>query len=245
MASQSVTIALEGTPTVAEFVVAVGNWQKLLDAIARDEGVSIQWVVEALDTSSAVVTARGETNDLPALERATVAYLDVAREVATGRTPAQYASEVRGLISILNGRVHSLKFETADGDITIAQRGAEPVEVATPAAYGAVEGRVQTLIGRGRLRFVLYDRLFDKAVSCYLTPGQEDIMRNAWGRIATVEGLVTRDANTGRPLTVRQVTRVTPRDDIPSNSWRRARGTLTGLGDEPAEATIRRLRDTQ
>jgi hypothetical protein len=33
-------------------------------------------------------------------------------------------------------------------------------------------------------------------------------MRDAWGRVVVVEGLVTRDAETGRPLEIRQVKNV-------------------------------------
>lgn len=82
----------------------------------------------------------------------------------------------------------------------------------------------------------------DKAVSCYLAEGYEEIMRGVWGKIATVEGLVTRDPLSGRPLAVRHITKVTPKPDR-RISYRDARGaapSLTGLTPEDA---IRRLRD--
>ena len=78
-----------------------------------------------------------------------------------------------------------------------------------PVAYGGVTGRIQTLSSRGGLRFTLFDTLFDRAVSCYLAEGQEELMRDVWGRMAVVEGLVTRDRATGRPQVIRSVRGVT------------------------------------
>ena len=43
--------------------------------------------------------------------------------------------------------------------------------------YGAIEGRVQSLSQRKGLRFTLYYQEFDRAVSCYLSEGQEERMR--------------------------------------------------------------------
>jgi hypothetical protein len=104
-----------------------------------------------------------------------------------------------------------------------------------------VRGRVQTLSSRGRLRFTLYDALYDKAVSCYLAEGQEDIMRDAWGHVALVEGWVTRDPATDRPLSIRGIERVTLLPEGDPHGYRRARGAV--LGRELPEAIIRRLRD--
>jgi hypothetical protein len=109
-----------------------------------------------------------------------------------------------------------------------------------------VLGRVQTLSHRGSLRFTLYDLLHDRAVSCYLQEGQQDIMRGAWDRLALVKGWVKRDPVNGRPTTIRRVRAVEVRDEGQLGDWRQAGGLLRGEGtDEPAEATIRRLRDAE
>lgn len=91
-------------------------------------------------------------------------------------------------------------------------------------AYGAIEGRVQTLTSHGGLRFVLYDALFGKAVYCYLEAGNEELMRGAWDRRAVVEGWVSRDPTTGRPVSVRRVSVVNLLDDLERGSYRKARG---------------------
>ena len=111
-------------------------------------------------------------------------------------------------------------------------------------AYGSVEGRVQTLTSRGGLRFVLYDSLFGRAVYCYLQAGGEDLMRGAWDRRAVVEGWVSREPVTGRPVSVRQVTAVRLLDEIEHGQFRKARGAVPPVeGRPPPEDTVRMLRD--
>ena len=95
-----------------------------------------------------------------------------------------------------------------------------------PVAYGGVTGRIQTLSSQGGLRFTLFDTFFDRAVSCYLAEGQEELMRDVWGRMAVVEGLVTRDRATGRPQVIRSVRGVTVVRDAEPDAYLASRGVL-------------------
>lgn len=178
-------------------------------------------------------------------------YLDIGkalekgeRGLLIGSPTLQHGSEK--ILGVLNGRVPSVRFETADDEVTISA-APKPVadttaRIPSAGAYGAVMGRVQTLSNRGRLRFTLYDQLYDRAVSCYLHEGQQEIMRDLWDRIA----LVKRDPASGRPTSVRQIRAVTPREEGKPGDWRDAAGVLAFTGSkEPAEVTIRRLRDAQ
>ena len=110
-----------------------------------------------------------------------------------------------------------------------------------PPAYGAVSGQVETLARRNSLRFVLYDVLHNKAVSCYVAEGEEERMRDIWGRFVTVEGLVTRDPLDGRPWPVRQITSIVKRQER-QISYRDARGASPYSAVSP-EDLIRRVRD--
>ena len=113
------------------------------------------------------------------------------------------------------------------------------------SAYGAVEGRIETLTRRKGLRFTLYDTLNDKAVSCYLEEGHEVLMRGAWGRRAIVEGWVGRDPVTGRPLTIRRVRHIEILSDAESGTYRRARGVVpVGADGLSAEDAVRRVRNS-
>ena len=61
-------------------------------------------------------------------------------------------------------------------------------------------------------------------------------MRDAWGRVADVTGVITRHTDSGRPIAVRQVI-----DEVETMGFLAARGVVGGT--EPAEAIIRRIRD--
>jgi hypothetical protein len=158
--------------------------------------------------------------------------------------------QAHGLTAVLKRSVEAIRFETAEGDATITQ---EAVAAGRPVgmrargergAYGAVEGRVQTLSNRGGLRFTLYDSLDDHAVSCYLVEGYEEMMRDAWGRRAVVEGWVSRDSVTGRPQTVRRVQAVQVLPETKHGGYRDARGAVPVDSEElRPEVVIRRLRD--
>jgi hypothetical protein len=100
------------------------------------------------------------------------------------------------------------------------------------------------MTSRGRLRFTLYDLIDDRAISCYLAPGSEDIMREAWGKLVTAEGLVRRDPDTGRATSVRQVKAIQIIPEGKPGDYREAVGAALGfLGGELPEEVIRRARD--
>lgn len=109
-------------------------------------------------------------------------------------------------------------------------------------SLGSVRGRVEMISQRNALRFSTYELVNDRAVSCYPHPDYADVMREAWGRIADVTGTITRDAATGRPVSIRRVTRVdVVEDEGEPDGYLRARGAITTA--EPAEQALRRMRD--
>jgi len=136
-----------------------------------------------------------------------------------------------------------LKLSTAPASIT---KVSAPLVIAMPAAYGGVQGRVQALSSRGGLRFTVYDTLYDKAIGCYISEGKEELLRNIWGLLAVVEGMITRDPVTGRPLSIRQVVRITPLPDPSAKrEYEAARGVIRPLDGVSPEEAIRRMRDAQ
>jgi hypothetical protein len=111
-------------------------------------------------------------------------------------------------------------------------------------SLGAIEGRIQTLSNRKGLRFVVFDILNDRAVSCYLSEGQEDRMREIWGKRAIVEGEISREKETGRPLAIRHITDIKVLEEIGRGGYLRARAIAPRkLGAPLAEVIIRQLRD--
>jgi hypothetical protein len=161
--------------------------------------------------------------------------------VGSARTN-QLLREIAALVD--EDDIDEVRFETADEEAVIRAPLPAPSNPVVPSRdWGSVIGRVQTLQGRGQLRFTIYDLLRDRAVSCYLQAGQEEIMRGAWGRLVEVEGEVSRDPVTDAPLSVRKVTSVTQFPDPTAGTWRSARGVVLSPGAPPAEDVIREIRD--
>ncbi len=253
--SDSLTLILEGQISLGAFAKAIQEFDGLVTALSHDvsRGAEIKWVVSALSASSAIATAQG-LGSPDVVEPVVRAYERVGESLERFQT-VPYSRSVRkrarNLVSLINGEIETIRFETDQRDVLLRQTVegvraydllALPV-VASEDAYGAVEGKVETLARRGGLRFMLYDAVQDKAVSCYLAPGYEDIMRNAWGNRAIVFGRVHRDPLTGRPLTVRHVTAVEVVREGERGDWRKARGAFHLAPDVSSVDAIRAIRD--
>ena len=255
--NDSATLALLGDQVpFAAYVTAMTHFRGLIDALSAEHAAraSIEWIIEDLSRGSASTTIRGEVAELEArssVERVVEAYDSLAATLEkgdlTGYAP-KIVKEVNGLTEILNGKVEAIVFQSARREIVIRKReqpGAVRWQPTHPVeAYGAIEGRVQTLTSRGGLRFTLYDILHDRAVSCYLLEGQEHLMLDIWGKRVLVEGWVSRDPRSGRPLAVRRITSVVELPERGPGSYRDARGAVPlKPGGLMPEVAIRRLRD--
>jgi hypothetical protein len=183
-------------------------------------------------------------------------------------------SAARNVVNIRDARVKAVRFETPIREVTIKTVPGEVIDFAPPEAikelpvliretaqqektfvdtfialaaqpsFGGIQGRIQALSNRGGLRFTLYDLLYDKSVGCYLSQQNEDLLRNIWGKMAVVEGMITRDPVTGRPLAIRQVSRITPLPEpYRTQDYMEARGCAPSLSGLSPEEAIRRIRD--
>ena len=252
MANDTLTIVLSGEVPISRFDQLIHNFTQLITALTEEVGggAEITWLVDQLDRSSALAAVRGipkEAEQAPQVERIVRSFLEVGQALEKQESipfSNNVVSPARRIVSIIDHGVDHIRFETAEAEATV-----RAVPVAEPyvyvAAYGGIEGRVQTLTSRGSLRFTLYDLLYDRAVSCYLAEGREDIMRDAWGRLALVEGRVYRDPMIGRPVSIRRVSNVTILlEPEPGRTYRDARGAVPqdASGLKPEDA-IRRIRD--
>lgn len=248
----TLTLALNGEVTVEEFSRSIRHFSDLITAL-KDEvggGATITWVIYDLQVSSAIATVRGLSNQPDKVEDVKRAYIEVGRHLEE-RTPIPFGRSVqtpaRGLVSVLGTRIISIRFETADEDVTVASTQLPPAQLESErmTAYGAVVGRIQTLSNRQGLRFTLYDSLHDRAVSCYLQEGKEEVLRGLWGSRVIVHGWVNRDLASGRPIVIRRISRIDSLPDKPNrHSYLSARGVAPRSPDDPLpEETIRRIRD--
>lgn len=256
MAKDTLTLVLNGEVSLSDFSEAIRNLFNLVDGLHNDlaRGKHIEWRIEGLEAGSATATVRGiveDKADTPDVERVVTAYENVGRSIKEGRQ-FSYSTRVKTaaekIIGLVNEHIKSVRFETSDADFEFSKPMSEFSALATvnvcENTYGCVRGRVQSMTSRGGLRFTLYDLIDDRAISCYLATGSEDIMREAWGKLVIVEGLVRRDPESGRATSVRQVKDIQVISEGKPGDYREAIGAARGfLGDELPEEVIRRARD--
>ena len=174
----------------------LGTWRTAIIAFRRlvaaltPRNAQVAWVVEDLQPGSTIATIRGESDDPQIVEKIVQDYEQVGDTLANHEELTLYGTQAKNAadaIVTITHAVEYVRFETSDDDYVIYGNGRIPAEAALTISIGAVTGRVQTLSNRGGLRFNLYDTNHDKAVACYLSPGQESLMREAWGKQATVK----------------------------------------------------------
>lgn len=250
MANTTLTIALNGDVPLLAFTEAMQRFNALISALVHEVGggAEASWLIEELHGGSAVATVRGEATEGPVVEKVVRAYQIVGRALQANEVipySERVEREARAITSVLDGKITSIRFTTDDEDAIIYKATAVPRPMLV-SAYGAVEGHIHTLTSRNKLSFTLYDILFDRAVTCYLSVGQEELMRDVWGKRAIVVGYVSRDPLTGRPEAIRNVTAVQVVEEVPAGADRDALGILN-QGDETVDAVeaIRRVRDGQ
>lgn len=248
MAKDTITLALGGEVDLHRFAQAVSNLEVLVQGLSKAEGgEEIRWVIADLQVSSAMATTRGESGIMEEVERVVNAYESIGESYQAGRRPVGYPQAVikaaDAIVSVIGDKVSSVRFETPDKEFTVASRQ-ELVASVIVKSLGAIEGRIQTLSSRKGLRFVLFDTLNDRAVSCYLSEGEEEEMREMWGKRAIVEGEISREKESGRAVAIRHITDIKVLFESERGSYLRARGIAPRKLDAPiAEDVIRQLRD--
>ena len=246
MAKNTVTFELGGRVEIQDLEKGIIAFRRLILALTPSNE-RVAWVVEDLRPGSTVATLRGEADDPAIVERIVREYESVGDTLSRHEELKMHGNQVKSAadaIVALTGTVDYVRFETPDDDYMILGNGVQTTKATPSVSIGAVKGRVQTLSNRGGLRFNLYDTIHDKAVACYLSSGQESLMREAWGKLATVSGKVSRDASTGRPIAIRQIMDVEILDDVLPGAYRSARGVVPWQpGYKKPEEIIRQLRD--
>lgn len=256
--SKLITFALNGDISIQSFAEAVKHFRSLVEQLSSSvaKGEPIDWRVEVLEASSAFVGVGGYGEAL-AVDRVVTEYIRLGEDAQRGDLtpyPREIVGSVVDLVGLMNGQVESIRFETEESDALLTHDAKDAITAHKPLvgqkpptykAWGAVDGYIQTLSQRSEYRFTLYDALFDKAVSCYMSASDEEKMRGMWGKRAMVEGMVTRDSGSGRPLSVRQISSVVLVDEREEGAWRSARGVSPSVSGELPEVALRRARDDQ
>jgi len=247
MDTHTLTFALGGPVEIGQFQKGITRFQRLVSALTPREGV--KWLVADLQYGSATITLAAETETPAGADKARQVVADFGSigKALESHAPLPYNRRVQQAVAGLQALAHTVEYvrlETPQGDYIVPDQERVAPGRTVRISIGAITGRVQTLTNRGGLRFNLYDHIHDKAVACYLQPGQEELMRAAWGRRARVSGTVSRDSVLGLPVAVRQILKVEILEEPKPGAYRAARGAILWQpGYETPEAVIRRLRD--
>ncbi len=246
MPKTTITFEFGGQIDIKEFEKGISVFRRLITALTPKK-TGVAWHVEDLQAGSAVVTFRGDADVLSEVEQIVTAYEKIGHALAHNEdvpTRNSRITNAANAVMLLTETMEYVRFQTPAVEHTIYDNEKIHSRPVTSISIGAITGRIQTLSNRGAPRFNLYDTIHDKAVACYLAQGQEELMREAWGRRARVSGTITRETNTGRPIAIRQILRVETLQEATPGSYKRARGAIPWKpGDKRAEEVIRELRD--
>ena len=251
MSDNTVTFALDGDVTIDQFIKALQTLQQTVELLSREiaPGAKIDWLIEDLKSGSAVTTLVGESTEQSSVIKIVKSYEKLGRALQNG-DPIPFSPQVTQIANqfpkLISRKITAIRFETSTQDYVVysPESVLRQSQVQPRVSFGVVKGVVQTLTTRGKLKFTLYDAVFDKAVSCYLQPEYQLQMIDIWDKEVQVAGRVTRQATTGQPVIVRDITSITPVVKPQKGSFRNARGLFDWqAGDERAEITIWRVRD--
>lgn len=235
---------------LSEFARAMGHFSSLVDALTDDVGgkADIEWEIVKLEAGSATAVIIGRSPYEDIIEKVVQAYEIIGTAIKNNR-PIPYSDsiskEAMAITGLLNGKIKTVEFITDDVETSIDAPFEFETQIQRDFSFGTVSGLVETLSKRGKIRFILYDSLFDRAVNCYLGKEQDQLMLDAWDKRVTVAGQVYRDPFTGRPTDVRDINYVEIIEDSKIDFMSLAGIIPWNDGDEYPEETIRRLRDAE
>jgi hypothetical protein len=250
MRDNQIAVRFDGLVSLQEYHKAISHFATLVAALSDEVAGKdvVVWHLSDLEFGSATIEVTGEAHDVQ-LVRNVVAAFATATKAAAKRQPIPYSPLIRApltaLTKLINANIRAIEFRTSIGDVSVNNPVATPEKVNTRRiGLGSVRGEVETLSKHTRPYFVLCDRVFDKAVRCFMAPEQMETMRDIWGRQVVVTGTVTRELATGRPLEVRDVIDIEVVQMLAPDSYRSLRGILgAAIGLPSSEKRIRRIRD--
>lgn len=267
MDKNTVTLVLNGKVYLEDLAAAVAGWKRLMGVLSDQESPKSppHWIVDELSAGSFFATLLAVRNgaDPASIERIVTNYQDVGHRIRHGGL-SKYNHDVqdaaREIVGVIGSRVTSVRFETEEMDTEIYSpaienltgndqtSSAEPPrqDVGLIPSLGAVRGRVQTVSNRRGLHFMLYETNTDRSVTCYINVNSgmtEEELRNAFGKLAVVEGIVRRDSVTGYATTIRQVDNVEVISPLDRGAWRKLRGIAPATNSISPEDAVRAVRN--
>lgn len=232
----TLTFALGGDVTLRDFSNAILRFKDIISGLKEDVAPDseIEWIIDELKASSAIAKIKGVptiSDDLQAIRNIKDAYLDVGRKVVHGENLTYnntVVDAVTKLRKLINGRITSIRFETTEKKYTIKRH---TIFIPTKTywdteTFGCIRGRVQSISDRQFLHFTLYDYNDDHPITCYLPDIQKEKMRNIWGKLVYVEGIVQRNEDNDLATSISNISKIDIIKEREPKEWRKALGCL-------------------
>jgi hypothetical protein len=142
---------------------------------------------------------------------AAIATAKVARQGNTSVLSPKVAKAARRITGVLNGVIPELSLVSGDEVVSISTPAVDKRrKLEYVAAFGSLTGLIQTISKTRGLQFRVLDETSGSSVAGKLEPELTELMRELWDRRATIEGVITRERRTGRPISMTDVERVQP-----------------------------------
>ena len=251
MAKDTITFILHGDVPLELFSEAIDRWSKLVDVLSKEIGerADIEWEIAKLQSSNPTVTIRGHSPDMPAVEKVVMAQR-IVWQALEKKEPIPYSdavsSRARAITNVLNGKITHIEIKTEDSSSIVEESFSIGEDDDRDFSFGTVTGYVETITKHNKLRFTIYDLIFNRAVFCQFTDEQKERVHSIWEKRVRIAGKIFRDSQSGRPIEIRDVTKIELLDDSPPGSFEAASGVIPWRpGDELPEDVIRRIRNDQ
>lgn len=236
MESKELTLALDGEVTLKDFSQAMLRFKELIYSL-KDEvapGSKINWVIDDLKKKCTIARIKGiavNNEDVVSIKQIRKAYIELGRKIVHGETLTNdypVIQAVTGLRRLINGRITSIRFETDEKKYTIKKHTIfTPTKVYWDTeTFGGARGRVQSISDRQYLHFTLFDYNDDHPIACSSLETLKEEMRNAWGKLAYIEGTVIRDKETDLISSIGNITKITLIKEREPQEWRKALGCM-------------------
>lgn len=232
-----VTLRLDGEVSIDHFATAVNALDGLLKSLSSEitgSPASVRWRIVELSASSAVTTIRGTAEDPTDVPPIITAY-SIIGQALQNHSDIPYSEDIcrraASIASLVNGEITAIHFTSPRGQHIVREPPKRQEETVAVDSFGAVEGRIRTLSDRQNLKFMLYDSLFDSAVTCFLSPEKADEARRLWRERVVVEGIVRRDPHSGIPTQIRNIRAIHKMPSAAPGSYREARGALRNVAN--------------
>lgn len=254
MVNDSVKLEMRGDIQIDVFAEAIKYFSELVIALSKEIAGqdTIEWGLDTLDYGSpAFMVWQGRSDDLDVVESVVGAVETVGQSLERG-VAVPYNESIRSiamnLAKVPNGKIDTVLLGSTNYLAQITSESISKIDLelqpSEVKSYGQVVGTAETVSSRQGFVVTIYDELFEKAVRCYFDQEQKSLMRDMWEKRVSIHGYITRDAYSGRPRAIHEISSVEFLAEPDPDNFLSSRGTIPyDEGDDLPENIMRRFRD--